>query len=307
MRFRGMIGMLLVSALLQTAALAADCGGRLVRVSDGRTITFDAMAAGVSKAEVVAVGERHGLREHVGAASCLLKALGRKQDFAGRTSLVVEHIASEKQPLIEAYRREHPEDASGLGEALQWSKSGWPAWPVYEPLYAAAFAGRHPVYGSDWKKGTPPPSEDDLASRLGGADASHVVRTWAGLMNEAHCGTLDEARSLVFARAQTGRDLAMAGVVQSELSKGNRVLFYSGRSHSRKDISVPFIVGAGAKVRVASISLQETSIGKTRVSRKEVLKEAGGRYDYVWFIGKAPKEDVCAVFRKKSGEKQKLQ
>lgn len=303
MRFHSLTGFAFTLCLLPSMALAEDCGGRLVRVSDGKTMPFTKVLAEAEKASLVAVGERHGLKEHTEAAACLLKNLDRKPGSKAQTALVVEHIASEKQPIIDNYRKEHPQDASGLGEALNWVRSGWPAWPVYEPLYAAAFKGGNGVYGSDQLKGIPAPSEADLTPRLGD-DTKRVVSTWAAMMNEAHCGTLDAARSEQFGRAQAGRDLAMASVVQNVLGQGKRVLFYSGRGHGRKDVSVPFIVGKQANIVPLSISLQETSIGDKPVNRKQIRAEAKGRYDYIWFIGKAPQEDFCAVFRKnkKTGE-----
>ncbi len=293
---RFLTGIVIAFGLLPANALAADCGGKIVRVADGRSVSFDKVMQEIDSAKLVAVGERHGVKEHVNAAACLLQKL----NSAGgdKRAVVVEHVAAEKQPIIDAYRKEHPRDAKGLGEALQWGKSGWPAWPVYLPLYGGAFKGGNAVYGADQPKGTPTPALDELAPRLGD-QAGQIVSTWGGLMNEAHCNALNEAQAEKFGRAQANRDLAMASVVRSALAHHSRVLFYSGRGHSRKDVSVPLLVNRETGAATVSITLQETHIGKELVKPAEVLAQAKGRYDYVWFIGRAPEEDVCAAFRNK--------
>lgn len=303
MRFHSIAAAILITGFSLSAVEARDCGGELVRVSDRQPVLFTDMHKDISQAGMIAVGERHGLKEHVEAAACLLETMNDASP-KGSVSLVVEHIASRMQPEIDRYRKDHPADATGLGAALQWDKSGWPAWPIYQPLYETAFKGGNPVLGAAQERGTPPPSQDALDTKLDSDNAARIVKTWAAIMNDAHCGTLDEARSVVYARVQAGRDIAMAAVGETVLKSGHKLMFYSGREHSRNDISVPHIVSRDTGAGTVSISLQETAVGETPADRKAILEKADGRFDYVWFIGKAPDEDVCAVFknRKKDGQ-----
>jgi uncharacterized iron-regulated protein len=247
--------------LAQTAAVPASgpasapaCFTGLIYDVAARAVRSpqDLVAQVRRQVDVLFVGERHGVEAHPKATACLIAHLG---DWP--KALVVEHIRTDQQGIVDAHRLAHPERASGLGAALTWWQSGWPSWRVYEPLFSVAWIARLGLRGADLPSATAP-VEADLRARVGaqaGAAAfDGMARGWAAAIRRAHCDLIDDARAKTLALTQISRDLAMAEAVTTA---GPGTVFFGGRAHVRRDRSVPLLLGAALKSRTLSVALME--------------------------------------------------
>ena len=108
----------------------------------------------------LAIGERHGVEEHPRAAGCLLASISKRANY----TLVLEHLDPAQQVVLDQYRLDHPEVVDGLGTALKWWTSGWPAWSIYKPLFETAWLGRAPILAGDVARTASIPSIEDSKS-----------------------------------------------------------------------------------------------------------------------------------------------
>jgi uncharacterized iron-regulated protein len=249
----------------------------------------DVVAKIRKQADVLFVGERHGVEAHPKTAACLIANLG---DWP--KSLVVEHIRADQQGVVDAHRLANPEKASGLGAALTWWQSGWPSWRVYEPLFSVAWIARLGIRGADVSSAAPM-IEADLRTRVaahaGMTAFDGMERSWSEAMRRAHCDLIDADRAKILALAQINRDLTMAQtLVDAVKSAGAGAIFFGGRAHARRDRSVPLLLGANLTSRSVSVALMEDEVPDRRATIVDGVK---GQYDYVWFVGTAPKSDTC--------------
>ena len=297
-------GLAIVSAartgLAQTAMEPACFTGMIYDVAArAERAPQDVVAQIRKQAHVLFVGERHGVEAHPKMAACLIAHLG---DWP--KALVVEHIRADQQGIVDAHRQAQPEKASGLGAALTWWQSGWPSWRIYEPLFSVAWLARLGLHGADLPSSATP-VEADLRTRVatlaGAAAFDGMERSWSAAMRQAHCDLIDAARSKTLALTQINRDLAMAQTVAAAVkTSGPGAIFFGGRAHARRDRSVPLLLGPELKERALSVALMEDAAPERRSAITDGLK---GQYDYVWFVGTAPKADTCERIAALTGRK----
>ncbi len=269
------------------------CHGEFVRVADGASMTWPVFFEALKPAALVAFGERHGVLAHPQSAACALTALSRIKPV----TLVVEHVTTDKQPIIDDYRKTHPNDANGLGDALDWNRSGWPKWSVYEPLFQAAIKTGSTIRAGDRPKQAPRPLREEVLAKLG-EKGENILNDWQSIMADAHCGMINEAQAKTMAAYQGTRDLAMAESIvkakEAMPTPDSAVVFYSGNTHARIDQAVPYLAREQGVKPAIAVSLQEITDGGQIIDRTEVLAQAKGRYDFIWFIGKGLDIDPCA-------------
>jgi uncharacterized iron-regulated protein len=301
------------------APTAEACAGEIVDAAAGTPLTFDAMLARASAAKVTIVGERHGVEAHPKAAACLLGALARAWPQADAPSaavvgaLVLEQVERRRQAAIEAFRAEFPETVDGLGARLEWWRTGWPAWRIYQPLLAAAWRARVDVLAADVSSqdvssqdvSSQDVSSQDVSSQDGahlgerlaelGARGDQIVATWAEATKIAQCGLLSEEEARKAGRDQALRDL---GFVELLERRDGPALFYAGRAHARRDRAVPALLEAAGRSTFV-VALQETHAEGVAIDRARALADARGRFDAVWFVGASREGDACDRLRRK--------
>ncbi len=169
---------------------------------------------------IILIGERHGFAPHQDREAFLLQALADRGRYP---TLAMEMLEPAQEPLIQAYRAKNPEYARGLGIALEWSKTGWPDWSFYEPVFEAAFAAKLPIVGADL-----PLAEQRRIERDGieeRPDDISILESWQDAMMKAHCGLIDEERAFRLALKQWKRDEHMVSKTRSNS------LLIAGRNH----------------------------------------------------------------------------
>src|SRR5262249_8492433 len=103
--------------------------GRVWDVGHERFITMDALATAVSAARFVLLGERHDHPEHHQFQAWLLR---RMVDAGRRPAVAFEMLDATQAPALARHLAAAPRDAAGLGDAVGWRTSGWPAWSLYQ-------------------------------------------------------------------------------------------------------------------------------------------------------------------------------
>ena len=109
--------------------------GRIWDVTAGELIDSAALVDRLRRGRFVLLGEKHDNRDHHRLQAWLLRAL----IAAGRRPAVgFEMFTADDAPAIARQLAAHPTDAVGLAEAVNWQRSGWPDWAMYQPIAEAA-------------------------------------------------------------------------------------------------------------------------------------------------------------------------
>ncbi|MFL4470137.1 ChaN family lipoprotein [Tateyamaria armeniaca] len=213
----------------------------------------------LEQAETILIGERHGFAPHQNRVALILEELALRGRFP---TLALEMLEPAQMPALETYRADNPEYVGGLGAALNWSETGWPAWSFYEPVFRAAFRAKLEVMAADLPK-----EEQRLIRRTGetSLDYSQIAyEEWIKSIAEALC--LDPSSKFVRHEAlrQIARDQHIANSIDSV--PGHAVLV-AGGEHIRSDR----VIGALGK-QAETLGFMPDQASHTH-------------YDYVWKQG----------------------
>ena len=113
--------------------------GRIWDVSSNRFIERQSLVTRLARADFVLLGERHDNPDHHQLQAEVVRgliALGR------RPAVGFEMFSLDDAGAIAKHLALAPNDAAGLGRAVNWDKSGWPDWAMYQPIVEAALAAK---------------------------------------------------------------------------------------------------------------------------------------------------------------------
>jgi uncharacterized iron-regulated protein len=279
--------------------------GRIWDVADGRFVDEGTMAPRIVQTRYVLLGEKHDNPDHHVLQARLIRvltAVGR------RPTVAFEMFTPSQAGALTRYLAAHPREPAGIGEAVNWKASGWPAWAMYEPIAQAALDAGLTI--------VPANLDDDrirAVSRQGVAalDAAFVRRhgldqplptdvrnAMAEEIRDSHCGHAPEARISAMIEAQRARDAQMIEALLTAPGNDGAVLI-AGAGHVRNDYGVPaYVRRIDPGARTVSIAFVEVDAKRTNV--ESYAERFGGRlpFDYVWFTPAVDDEDPCEKFRK---------
>lgn len=275
--------------------------GRYWDVAAGEFIDFPTLVDRLADREHILVGEQHDHPGHHALQGRLVEALARRGQ---RRALVAEMFDAEDAPALARLRTSPPTEATAVAEAVAWSESGWPAFEVYQPVFAAALAAEWPLHAGN------PDRTTTLAVHREGFSALKEERRAAlglhqepptGIMaalveevREAHCGHGDAGLFQRQARVQYLRDAWMADRLRDASSRAGTLLI-AGTGHVRKDHAIPFHLArqnAGSSVAV----LQLRATPEAPISASEAAAE-GPPADFIAFTERRGPTDPCAAYR----------
>ena len=276
--------------------------GRIWDVAQSRFVTMDALAAALSAARFALLGERHDQPEHHQFQAWLLR---RMIETGRRPAVAFEMLDTTQATALARHLAASPRDAAGLGDAVGWGASGWPAWRLYQPIAESALTAGLPIVAANL-----PPTVARAVARgdLNALDPTLVRRhaldrpapAQAEMEDEiraAHCGVLGDALVSGMVTAQRARDAEMA----ERLVAGQRdgAVLIAGAGHVRTDRGVPRALAALVPdARVASVAFVEVADGWTAPA--DYAARFGATrlpFDYVWFTARADNVDPCARMR----------
>ena len=324
-RLRGAAHLTCVAALLSLCVLALPHGhasapdgawqaslgqdhplaGRIWEVTTGAFIDSAALVEHLTRGRFVLLGERHDNPDHHRLQARLLRAL----IAAGRRPAVgFEMFTSDDAPAIAHHLAAHPTDAAGLAQAVDWQRSGWPDWAMYQPIAEAALDAGLPVVAANLSQSTAralgrggdSALEATVAARLG-LDrplAADLRAAMAQEIRDAHCGYASEPRVEAMISVQRARDAQMAESLIMAGQQDGAVLI-TGAGHARRDYGVPiYLAGKAQHARVVSLAFLEVNQDMLEPPayaarfRRQTLP-----FDYVWFTPRVDDQDPCTTFK----------
>jgi len=289
------------------------------RVLDSRDTTpLDARAVQdrLAGARFVLLGETHDSADAHLAQAWLL---GLMIDAGRRPAVVWEMLDSGQADALTAFLAGGDPAAEAMGEAIGWADSGWPDWPLYQPIAAEALAaglpmltgnlpvqtvraiaqnGPEAVLGRD---GLPPralnvPFPDPLRQAL----SVEILR--------GHCDMLPETAVPPMIDAQRARDgeMARAMLAGAALPGTDGAVLIAGNGHVRADRGVPWVMqhlsdGADADTLVVGVleippDMPDTPTPED-LSDATMPPDSRPPYDLVVFVPAVDDQDPCEKFR----------
>jgi uncharacterized iron-regulated protein len=244
--------------------------------------------------------EHHKLRAHLVAATSISRL---------RPAVVMEQIRDDQGPILQAYLARAFASAGGIGEALEWSKSGWPDWKFFQPIAEVALAARLPILPGD-----APREQIKMLARGGrvglGEAGLALVRMGEGLpqplvdaLNEelvgSHCGAVPASAFGNMNVAQRYRDAHLARAIVSAAEKHGGAFLLAGNGHVRTDRGVPWYVRQMASDRrILAVMLVEVEDGKIDPAAYVPRAPDGApAADYVLFTPRHDRADPCEKMR----------
>ena len=277
------------------------------RIWDVRAGTFvlpPDLTARLANARFVLLGERHDNPEH---HTLQARLLGGMIAAGRRPAVGFEMLSTDDATAIARYLARSPKDASGLGEAVSWKRSGWPDWRLYEPIAQAALDAGLPIVATNLSRVATDAIRRNglaglsasLARRLGleeplGPETRDAIRRE---LEESHCGTVEGATLERMVDIQWARDARMAEALVREGQRDGAVLI-AGAGHVRTDRGVPFHLQRRAPgATIVSVAFLEVDATVDAPAGYATRFEGALPFDYVWFTPRVDTDDPCARLR----------
>lgn len=233
-------------------------------------------------ADIVILGEQHDNPDHHARQAAWVEELQPKV-------LVFEMLTpSQLRNTAEPW-----ETQEELDEILGWSRTDWPSFDMYFPIFAAAPQARWRAAGLtrfDLQRPLQQTLSEHHLAEIFGLDqpvdpAEQTARE--KLQADAHCGALPEDVLPMMVNAQRLRDVALADAALIALKhSGGPIVVITGNGHARTDWGVPaFIAYAEPDVRVFSLAQGEEG------------NPVQGRFSLTLDAPAPPRGDPCAAFR----------
>ena len=279
--------------------------GRIWDVAAQRFADEVTVVATITSARHVLLGEKHDNPDHHALQARMIRAL----TAAGRRPAVAFEMFTPSQAgTLARYLAAHPREAIGIGEAVNWKASGWPAWSMYEAIAQAALdAGLLIVAANLDDERVRAVSRQGMAAlddgfvRRHGLDQplpANVQAAMAEDIRDSHCGHAPEDRVRAMIGVQRARDARMAEMLLTAPGKDGAVLI-AGDGHVRNDFGVPaYVQRVDPGARAVSVAFVEVDVKLGDV--ESYAERFGGRlpFDYVWFTPAVDDKDPCEKFRK---------
>lgn len=279
--------------------------GRVWDVSAARFIDRERFVEGLARADFVLLGERHDNPDH----HLLQAEVLRRLIAAGRRPAVAfEMLGIDDAGAIADHLRSNPNDAAGLGDAVNWNKRGWPDWAMYQPIAEVALRAKLPIVATNLALATARKMGRDGMAALEaqavrdlGLDRplpEPLFAQMAADIRAAHCGHVTEKIAKPMVDVQRARDAQMAGSLITAAGPGGALLI-AGAGHVRNDYGIPVYLRAKEpQKRVVSIAFLEVDKDKGE-AQSYARRYSGGRFpfDYVWFTPRVDDEDPCEKFK----------
>ena len=297
------------SPLLRDHPLA----GRILDVKGRRWIDQATLDAALARADVSVLGEVHDNPDHHRLQAREVRAV----TAAGRRpALAFEMLSTPVQETLDAAQAAPGATADSIAEAVEWGKSGWPAFPLYRPIFEAGLQARLPLVAANLSR----VAAREMMKKGVGA-LPEETRAWLGRapdptpaelaqlrkeMAEDHCGEMPEEMVKPLVQAQRARDAELAVRTAAAASVDQRgAILVAGDGHARNDRAVPaWLARELAGKRVVSVGHLEVRAGLTHPDDYAAEYQGALPFDFVVFTPGAEREDPCLELKKKMDAKK---
>lgn len=279
--------------------------GRIWSTSAGGFIDPADLISALRHASFVLLGEIHDNRDHHRLQAWVVGAMiaqGR------RPAVAFEMFSTDQQSGLDAYVRDHPGDAVGLGEAVGWERTGWPDWRIYEPIAQTALDANLPILAANLSRpmikaiaeqgsqalGTSQVSALRLDEPLPSSDLHSMRRD----LIVSHCHMLPETMIDGMMNVLFARDAFMAATMArgAAMAHTDGAVLIAGNGHARSDRGVPWHLERLAPGRsIVSVGFVEVTDDIQPDDYSRAFESDTLPFDYAWFTPRARVEDRCAA------------
>ena len=286
--------------------------GKIWDARAGRFTDEAALASAVTTADFVLLGEIHDNVDHHLLQTRILRAVlaaGR------RPALALEMLTADQQPAVDAAIAGAPRDPDAIAKAVSWSKSGWPEFELYRPIFQAGLDAGVPVVAANLPrkvvrevvmKGAAS-LDATLRDRLAREEPlpAPLLESLRAEMRESHCGEMPEAMLDPLVLAQRARDATLAAAMTRAGERG--AILVAGKGHVRTDRGVPAYLKTDAPARrsVAVAFFEVDPDAKEPQAYVEEGESGPLPYDYAIFTPGQEREDPCERLRNRSHAREK--
>jgi uncharacterized iron-regulated protein len=279
--------------------------GRIWDVKAGSFLGEDALVARLVPSRFVLLGERHDNPDHHTLQAKLVRAL----TGAGRRPAVgFEMLSTDDAPALIRYLARSPKDAAGLGDAVNWSRSGWPEWRYYQPIAQAALDASAPIVATNLSRAATDAVRRNGLAGLGPTLTSQLRLTepspetrlaMTRELRDSHCGQVPEDVIAKMVDIQWARDARIAASLARGVSRDGAVLI-AGAGHVRTDRGVPVHLARHVQdVAITSVAFVEVEAADVKPG--DYAQRFGVDalpFHYVWFTPKIDEADPCEKLKK---------
>ena len=282
--------------------------GRIWRPSQAGFVDADHLTAALTGARFLLLGEKHDNADHHRVQAWVIATLLSR---GRRPAVALEMLDTTQGARLAAHLAAHPGDAAGIGAAVGWAETGWPAWETYRPIARAALAGEAPILAANLPRRTIRAilREGIEALGTGRAAALGLVRDPLTGENrsrlrteiiESHCNQLPDSMIDPMVTVMTARDAHMADVMLRGAAMAGRdgAVLIAGNGHVRIDHGGPLYLARRAPgERVLSLGLLEV-LEDAREPADYAAHFGVERlpFDFVWFTPRVDNQDPCEKF-----------
>jgi uncharacterized iron-regulated protein len=274
-----------------------------------------ALAESARKARFVLLGEKHDNPDHHRLQAEVIAMIAG----AGRKPVVAfEMIDPSLQARVDEQLASAPGDVDGLGKAIAWDQSGWPAWEIYRPVFAVALHSGLAVAAAN----LPRSEAMDLARGKAELPAAFIAKyrldaplpeplhkDLVAELHESHCGHMPESMIAPMVAIQRARDARMAESLSERATTGGAVLI-AGNGHVREDRGVPWYLlqssgqSANEILIIAFVEVDDALAAPADYARRH---GSGVPFDYVWFTPRVNDIDHCKELEERMKKKAAAQ
>ena len=245
------------------------------------------------EADIILLGEQHDNPHHHRIQAQVLDLLG-KANVLGE--VVFEQLSWDQQPILDGLNNR---TIGSLPVLLNWDKSGWPDYALYEALFTAAVRFRAPIIAGNispekskaiYQSGYKEIFTLEEQKRLGLSNDLEAEGL-AALRKEifdGHCQMIPEDHIASMIPIQRARDAAMA-LAYDRHHKKSKTVYIVGSGHARKDFGIPwYLKKLKPELKIWSIGMNETG-----------ASTEAGIFDQVITTAAAERDDPCESLKLK--------
>jgi uncharacterized iron-regulated protein len=304
-----------------TTPLSADhpLVGRLWSPSENAFVSPERLIKDAANADFALLGESHDNPDHHRMQAWVIQALAQQ---GRKPAIVLEMIEETRQPALDAYLKKSNADAAGLGEAVDWDNSGWPAWREYQPIADAAFDAGSSIFAGNpikptrgkvgqGKSGRRKMISDARRKSLG---VDQPLENWRrdlllSTIDAGHCRLVPKQYLSPMVAIQRTRDAVLADNLRKAANKteSSPTILIAGANHARKDFAVPIVLGHLFPGKT-SLSLSFVEVDDTLTTPSDYAQAFNAKtipFDYIWFTPRANNTDHCAELKAKFSRHKK--
>jgi uncharacterized iron-regulated protein len=251
----------------------------------------------IINSDVLILGEIHDNPHHHILQAKIIKALAKEKMLG---AVLFEQLEPSQMSLFQGLTFR---DIDRLPHILQWSKSGWPDFTLYRPVFEASIEAGVPIIAANfpreklrqmYQKG-PESVFDSKEIREVGLDKSlpqSVLKALHHEIDEGHCHMIPRDQMDRMASVQRVRDAAMA-MAHKKAPKDGISVYIVGYGHARKDFGIPwYLNNLDSSLRVISIGLGEE--GSKESAKNDTYDTiSSDLFDLVLLTPSAKREDPC--------------